>query len=66
MILTVHYDKVTGVITASSDEESVVVQSNEDETINNSNVLSLEIAIDLSAYQELFNDEILEDGDNNE
>ena len=66
MILTVHYDKVTGVITASSDEEAVVVQANEDETINNSNVLSLEIAIDLSAYQELFNDEILEDGDNNE
>lgn len=66
MILTVHYDKVTGVITASSDEESVVVQANEDETINDSNVLSLEIAIDLSAYQELFNDEILEDGDNNE
>jgi len=66
MILTVHYDKVTGVITASSDEEAVVVQANEDETINNSNVLSLEVAIDLSAYQELFNDEILEDGDNNE
>lgn len=66
MILTVHYDKVTGVITAYSDEESIVVQANEDETINNSNVLSLEIAIDLSAYQELFNDEILEDGDNNE
>jgi hypothetical protein len=28
--------------------------------------LRFEVAIDVSQYQELFNDEILEDGDNNE
>lgn len=65
MILTVHYDKVTGEITAYCDEESVEVEANQDEILNNSNVLELEVAVNLSSYQELFNDDLL-DGDNNE
>lgn len=65
MILTVIYDKSTGSFTLTNDEDVPCVV-NEDEINDNESELSFEVAIDLSQYQELFNDEILEDGDNNE
>jgi hypothetical protein len=65
MILNVVYDKSTGEITVSNDEDvSCVV--NENEINDTDSEVSFEVAIDLSKYQEFYNDEILEDGDNNE
>ena len=65
MILTVNYNKTTGDITVSSDESEVPVEVNADETTDNATELDFEVAVDLSSYQELFNDDLL-DGDNNE
>ena len=65
MILTVNYNKTTGDITVSVDESEVTVEVNADETTDNATELDFEVAVDLSSYQELFNDDLL-DGDNNE
>jgi len=65
MILNVIYNKSTGEITLTNDEDVPCVV-NENETNDNDSKLSFEVAVDLSQYQEIFNDEILEDGDNNE
>ena len=65
MILTVNYNKTTGDITVSTDESEVTVEVNADETTDNSTELDFEVSVDLSSYQELFNDDLL-DGDNNE
>ena len=65
MILTVNYNKTTGDITVSSDESEVTVEVNAGETTDNNTELDFEVALDLSAYQELFNDDLI-DGDNNE
>jgi len=65
MILKVNYNKSDGSITVSSDESEVTVEVNTDETTDNATELDFEVAVDLSSYQELFNDDLL-DGDNNE
>lgn len=66
MILIVNYNKTSGVITLSSNEDEVTVELNQNSVSDSDDNLNFEVALDLSAYQELFNDEILEDGDNNE
>lgn len=66
MILIVNYNKTSGVITLSSNEDEVAVELNQNSVSDSDDNLNFEVALDLSAYQELFNDEILEDGDNNE
>ena len=66
MILTINYNKTSGAIALSSDESEVAIELNQESLVDSDNVLQFETALDLSAYQELFNDEILEDGDNNE
>jgi hypothetical protein len=65
MILNVIYNKSTGEIALSNDEDVPCVV-NENEITDNNSELRFEVAIDVSRYQELFNDEILEDGNNNE
>lgn len=66
MILIVNYNKTSGVITLSSNEDEVAVELNQNSVSDSDDSLNFEVALDLSAYQELFNDEILEDGNNNE
>jgi hypothetical protein len=66
MILSVSYNKTTGEIILSSNESEVAVELNQESLIDSDDLLQFETALDLSAYQELFNDEILEDGYNNE
>ena len=66
MILTVNYNKTSGVITLSSDEDEITAELNQNSVLDSDDSLDFEAALDLSAYQGLFNDEILEDGDNNE
>jgi hypothetical protein len=66
MILTVNYNKTSGAITLSSNEDEVTVELNQNSVSDSDDSLDFEAGLDLSVYQELFNDEILEDGNNNE
>ena len=66
MILTVNYNKTSGVITLSSDEDEITAELNQNSVLDSDDSLDFEAALDLSVYQELFNDEILEYGHDNE
>ena len=61
MIIRIEYNKNTKEITLTKDDD-IVVEINESETVDNDNELKIELAIDVSEYQELYK---LEDGDNN-
>ena len=61
MIIRIEYNKNTKEITLTNDDD-IVVEINESETVDNDNELKMELAIDVSEYQELYK---LEDGDNN-
>jgi hypothetical protein len=63
MIIKIEYDKTTNALNLTKDEEIVAVINN-DTVVDNSDTLSFEIALDVSQYQEQFNEII--DGDNNE
>lgn len=63
MIIKIEYDKSNGTLNLTKDEEIVAVINN-DTVVDDSNTLSFEIALDVSQYQEQFN-EITIDGDNN-
>jgi hypothetical protein len=62
MIIKIEYDKSNGTLNLTKDEEIVAVINN-DTVVDNSDALSFEIALDVSEYQEQFNELI--DGDNN-
>tara|TARA_R100000231_G_C5324173_1_gene164362 strand:+ start:1355 stop:1546 length:192 start_codon:yes stop_codon:yes gene_type:complete len=63
MIIKIEYDKSNGTLNLTKDEEIVAVINN-DTVVDDSNTLSFEIALDVSQYQEQFNEII--DGNNNE
>ena len=62
MIIKVDYDKTDTTLTLTKDDDIVAV-INDTSIVDNSDLLSFEIALDVSQYQKQFN-EI--DGDNNE
>ena len=62
MIIKVEYDKTDTTLTLTKDDDIVAV-INDTGIVDNSDLLSFEIALDVSQYQKQFN-EI--DGDNNE
>ena len=62
MIIKVEYDKSDTTLTLTKDDDIVAV-INDTSIVDNSDLLSFEIALDVSQYQKQFN-EI--DGDNNE
>ena len=62
MIIKREYDKTTNELNLTKDEEIVAVINN-DTVVDNSNTLSFEIALDVSQYQEQFN-EIIDGNDN--
>ena len=62
MIIKVEYDKSDATLTLTKDDDIVAV-INDTSIVDNSDLLSFEIALDVSQYQKQFN-EI--DGDNNE
>jgi len=62
MIIKIEYDKTTNALNLTKDEEIVAVINN-DTVVDDSDNLSFEIALDVSQYQEQFNEII--DGDNN-
>ena len=61
MIIRIEYNKNTKEITLTKDDD-IVVEINESETVDNDNELKIELAMDVSPYQELYK---LEDGDDN-
>tara|TARA_R100000734_G_C3227142_1_gene36503 strand:- start:250 stop:441 length:192 start_codon:yes stop_codon:yes gene_type:complete len=63
MIIKIEYDKSNGTLNLTKDEDIVAVINN-DTVVDDSNTLSFEIALDVSQYQEQFNEII--DGNNNE
>ena len=64
MIIKVEYDKTDTTLTLTKDDDIVAV-INDNTVVDNSNKLSFEIALDVSQYQEQYN-EVIVDGDNNE
>ena len=64
MIIRVEYDKTDATLTLTKDDDIVAV-INDNTVVDNSNSLSFEIALDVSQYQEQYN-EVIVDGDNNE
>ena len=62
MIIKIEYNKIDGTLNLTKDEEIVAVINNET-VVDNSDTLSFEIALDVSQYQEQFNE--LMDGDDN-
>ena len=64
MIIRVEYDKTDATLTLTKDDDIVAV-INDNTVVDNSDTLSFEIALDVSQYQEQYN-EVIVDGDNNE
>lgn len=64
MIIKIDYNKLTNALALTLDDDIVAVINNET-IIDDSNELSFEIALDVSQYQEQFNDTIMY-GDDNE
>ena len=64
MILNITYNKSTGSITLVDDEELMEATVNESSLVDNENELSIEISLNVSAYQTQF-EEIEIDGDDN-
>ncbi len=62
MIIKVEYDKSDATLTLTKDDDIVAI-INDNSVVDNGDTLSFEIALDVSQYQEQFN-EI--DGNNNE
>ena len=61
MIIRIEYNKNTKEITLTKDDD-IIVEINESETVDNDNELEVELAMDVSPYQELYK---LDDGDDN-
>ena len=64
MIIRVEYNKEDTTLTLTKDDDIVAV-INETNIVDNSEKLSFEIALDVSQYQEQYNEAIV-DGNNNE
>ena len=61
MIIKIDYNKLDSVLTLTKDDDVVAV-INDNTVVDNSDILSFEIALDISQYQEQF----LIDGEPNE
>lgn len=63
MIIKIDYNKLTNALALTLDDDIVAVINNET-IIDDNNELSFEIALDVSQYQEQFNDTIMYGDDN--
>tara|TARA_B100000497_G_C7686955_1_gene416581 strand:- start:410 stop:598 length:189 start_codon:yes stop_codon:yes gene_type:complete len=57
MIIKVEYNKSDATLTLNQDDDIVAI-INDNTVVDNSNTLSFEIALDVSKYQEHFNEDI--------
>lgn len=53
MVLKINYDKVANTITVDCDVKTINVELNNNALVNNEDLLSMEIAIDTSEYEQL-------------
>lgn len=63
MIIKLEYNKLDGTLNLTKDEDDIVVLINNKTVTDNDKTLSLEIALDVSNYQNQFEEDI--DGNNN-
>lgn len=63
MIIKLEYNKLDSTLNLIKDEDDIVVLINKDTVIDNDKTLSLEITLDVSNYQNQFEEDI--DGNNN-
>ena len=63
MIIKINYNKSTGALTLTDDEE--LMEATAIEVVDNTDELSFEISLNTSAYQAQFDETELADGDNN-
>ena len=63
MIIKVEYDKTDTTLTLTKDDDIVAVINN-NTVVDNSDTLSFEIALDVSQYQEQFNEVTIDGNDN--
>ena len=63
MIIKLEYNKLDGTLNLTKDEDDIVILINNETVIDNDKTLSLEITLDVSNYQNQFEEYI--DGNNN-
>ena len=63
MIIKINYNKSTGALTLTDDEE--LMEASLDEIVDNTDELSFEISLNTSAYQSQFDEIELADGYDN-
>ena len=63
MIIKINYNKSTGALTLTDDEE--LMEANLNEVVDNTDELSFEISLNTSAYQSQFDEIELADGYDN-
>ena len=63
MIIKINYNKSTGAITLTDDEE--LMEATVNETVDTTEELSFEISLNTSAYQVQFDEIEVTDGDDN-
>lgn len=63
MIIKVEYDKLDATLTLTKDDDIVAV-INDNTVVDNSDKLSFEIALNVSQYQEQYNEAIIDGNDN--
>jgi len=63
MIIKINYNKSTGAITLTDDEE--LMEATVNETVDTTEELSFEISLNTSAYQVQFDEIEIVDGDDN-
>ena len=61
MIIKIKYDKSTKQIVVSNDIQEIVISVTEINKIDTDEELSFEIAAEMSAYQDLFEQNLMED-----
>ena len=63
MIIKINYNKSTGALTLTDDEE--LMEATVNETVDTTDELSFEISLNISAYQAQFDEIEIADGNNN-
>ena len=61
MIIKIKYDKSTKQIVVSNDVQEIVLSVTDSTIIDTNDELSFEIAAEMSAYQDLFEQNLMED-----
>ena len=64
MIIKIEYDKSKKTLVLTKDEDKIVADINDNTVVDDSNNLSIEIALDVSQYQKQFEEDEINGNDN--